>query len=254
MYHSERTGKIKFEEVNLSYDQFKEFFRDIYEYFEQRSYFREAFKKDFSLLLPNPKAYFFKHTGSLNIYPIDENYQNYDQNTMFTVIEILHRYVQEENDVYGLSTNRIQKKFRDEFNNFLRFLDNGYEITDQGNIITSSNEGIRVMINKDLPDDASNEAKLQVETAIKLFYHYTTNDEQKKKAINILADILEPLRENIKSITYKEHDKMIFGIVNTCKIRHNNEKQLNDYNKDVWYEWMFHYYLSTVHAILRLNN
>lgn len=53
--------------------------------------------------------------------------------------------------------------------------------------------------------------------------------------------------------TSNEHDKMIFGIVNSYKIRHNNDKQFDEYNKKVWYEWMFHYYLSTVHAVLRLT-
>ena len=64
--------------------------------------------------------------------------------------------------------------------------------------------------------------------------------EQKKKAINILADILESEREEVKDtlnaeyeVPKNEHDKLIFGIVNGYNIRHNRADQKNDYSKEM---------------------
>lgn len=104
-----------------------------------------------------------------------------------------------------------------------------------------------------LPEHTSDTVTEQVETAIKLFFKYNSNMEEKRKAINILADILEPYRKDLKEFTTNKHDKIIFGIVNDYGIRHNDLKQIDDYEKPIWYECMFHYYLSTVHAVLRLK-
>lgn len=69
----------------------------------------------------------------------------------------------------------------------------------------------------DLPDSVY----LQLATATEMYYRFDANLEQKKKAINILADILESEREEVKDLLNaeyelpkNEHDKLIFGIVN----------------------------------------
>ena len=47
-------------------------------------------------------------------------------------------------------------------------------------------------------------------------------------------------------------DKLIFDIVNNFEIRHHNPKQSGNYDKAIWYSWMFHFYLATYHAVVRL--
>lgn len=81
----------------------------------------------------------------------------------------------------------------------------------------------------------------------------------KKKAINILADILEPLRENLKELLNNEyevnknsHDKLIFEVVNQFNIRHNNQKQITGYSREIWYDWMMQYYTSVIITYYRL--
>ena len=88
-----------------------------------------------------------------------------------------------------------------------------------------------------------------------------SNLEQKKKAINILADILESEREEVKDILNaeyevpkNEHDKLIFGIVNGYNIRHNRADQKSDYSKEIWYDWMMQYYTSVIIAFYKLKN
>lgn len=101
----------------------------------------------------------------------------------------------------------------------------------------------------------------QLTTATEMYYRFNANLEQKKKAINILADILESERDEVKDIfnaeyeaPKNEHDKLIFGIVNGYNIRHNRADQKSDYSKEIWYDWMMQYYTSVIIAFYKLKN
>lgn len=94
-----------------------------------------------------------------------------------------------------------------------------------------------------------------------VFYRFDSNSEMKKKAINILADILENVRDDLKNILNDEfqinknkHDALIFEMVNGYGIRHNNKNQKTDYSKEIWYDWMMQYYTSTIITYYRLKN
>jgi len=45
---------------------------------------------------------------------------------------------------------------------------------------------------------------------------------------------------------------MIFDLANNFAIRHHNPTQKSNYDKTIWYSWMFHFYLATYHAVIRL--
>lgn len=101
----------------------------------------------------------------------------------------------------------------------------------------------------------------QLATATEMYYRFDANQEQKKKAINILADILENEREEVKELLNAEyeipkndHDKLIFGIVNGFNIRHNRADQKSDYSKEIWYDWMMQYYTSVIITFYKLKN
>ena len=50
----------------------------------------------------------------------------------------------------------------------------------------------------------------------------------------------------------KKDEDAIFTIANKFHIRHSNPEQMKEYDKDIWYSWMFYFYLSTIHTLLRL--
>lgn len=61
----------------------------------------------------------------------------------------------------------------------------------------------------------------QLKSASRMYYRFDTDMEAKKKPINILADILEKVRDDLKEtlnqeydVSKNEHDRLIFGIVN----------------------------------------
>jgi hypothetical protein len=262
-YYGVRNGKIDLNDLKISFRKFRSFFLDTYFYFYNKNCFKLAFEGYHSrprLMAPSPEAFLFKHVGNRDVFPIEQYGDKLDQVTIFTLIEVLHQYIWNLDDLdildYGDifdTGNTAQTEFRNEINKFLIHLDDGYVLTEKGYIIDLPDDGLGNLITSDLPEHTSDTVTEQVETAIKMFFKYDSNMEEKRKAINILADILEPYRKDLKEFTTNKHDKMIFGIVNDYGIRHNDLKQIDDYEKPIWYEWMFHYYLSTVHAVLRLK-
>lgn len=254
-YYGVRNGVIDLGNLKISESRFRELFFDTYNYFENKGYFKlafEGYQSSPALLTPSPAAYFFSHVGEKKVFPIDEYYYRYDKVTMFIVIEILHKYIRII-EFYGFyEAETAQLEFRTVINKYLYHLDDGYELTEAGYIINRPEDGLTNLINSNLPEPTVDTVTEKVETAIKMFFKYDSNMEEKRKAINILADVLEPNADAIENLTTRKHDTMLFGIVNNYGIRHNNLRQKEDYDKPIWYEWMFHYYLSTVHASLKL--
>lgn len=263
-YYGVRSGKINLDDMKINFKRFREFFIATYTYFEDKGDFRLAFngyKARPRLMKPSPEAFLFSHVGNRDVFPIEQYGYKLDKVTIFTLIEILHQFIWSNDeledleflDIFSDNINSAQKEFRNEINKYLMHLDDGYELTEKGYIIDLPDNGLNNLIKSDLPEQTSDTVTLQVETAIKMFFKYDSNLEEKRKAINILADILEPYRDDLKNYTTSKHDTMIFGIVNNYGIRHNDLKQKEEYEKPVWYEWMFHYYLATVHAVLSLK-
>lgn len=263
-YYGVRNGKINLDDMKISFKRFREFFIATYFYFEGKGDFRLAFngyKGRPRLMKPSPEAFLFNHVGNKDVFPIEQYGHRLDKATIFTLIEILHEFIwpgdeledKEFQEIFSSNINTAQIEFREQINKYLMHLDGGYELTEKGYIIDLPDNGLSNLIKNDLPAHTSDTVTVQVETAIKMFFKYDSNLEEKRKSINILADILEPYRDDLKKFTTNKHDSMIFGIVNQYGIRHNDLKQIDDYEKPVWYEWMFHYYLSTVHAVLNLK-
>ncbi len=130
----------------------------------------------------------------------------------------------------------------------------GYELSLDGEIQELSKHGLEEIIDADLPVyDKENVNKL-VDSAISKFRSRKSNLNDKKSAIKDLADVLEFLRKKLKEykILSKSDDGNLFEIANSYSIRHHSEDQHRNYDKSIWYSWIFHSYLATIHAGIRL--
>jgi hypothetical protein len=56
----------------------------------------------------------------------------------------------------------------------------------------------------------------------------------------------------LQSALSKKDSSDLFNIVNNFEIRHHNPDQKTQYDKGIWYAWMFHFYLASYHATVRL--
>lgn len=274
-FYIHRTGKDN-KNFKISFNKVKEFFIETYLYYDNSNIFNEMFYGKWEekrgernlicppILCPSANVYFTIKLNDDKVFPIDDNYSRYSKEILFSVIEILYLNMGKYEKVEDFSYNteekyyyntEIREEFRETINSFLRFYEDGFYLSNNGLLLELPNEPILEIINKDVSDILSDEILKKFEAAIKMFLHFSTLVEEKRKAIAILADILEPLREEVKNIlndeldiNKKDSDSLIFSIVNKFQIRHNDEKQNKEYNNDIWFEWMFHYYSATIIA------
>jgi hypothetical protein len=274
-YYAERNSLID-EELNICFEELREYFVKVYRYFENKVCFEAATRGIWirpqwgdeyqaipPLFAPAPEIFFMNHLHSTRIYPIFEYYTYYTEVQFFTVIEILYDkisiYDYQEN---VLKTDEVKKEFATQINNLLQFYDGGYYLEpNSGTIVKGVNDSLKIMLTEDLKKIPSEDIMSQMRTAVKLYYRFDSDLEMKKKAINIMADILEPLRSDLKDIlnakleiNKNDHDKLIFEIVNGFNIRHNNSKQKTNYEHEVWYDWMMQYYTSVIITYFKLKS
>jgi hypothetical protein len=75
-----------------------------------------------------------------------------------------------------------------------------------------------------------------------------------KGVIRALADVFEWLKKtkSLASVLDNKDESAIFDLANNFAIRHHDPKQKRHYDSAIWYSWIFHFYLATYHAVVRL--
>ncbi len=276
-YYAERKDLLG-SNTEITFEKLKDLFFEVYWFFKRKNGFDVAEKGVWKkatnyweddrqiispLFAPSPEVFFLKHLNSEDIYPINMHCNEYSEEELFTVIEILYDNIAIYNsDQNCLETESIRKEFAIEINNILKFYAGGYFLeTNSGTIIKGRDEPLMNMLTEDLESYFNEDVITKMRTAIKLYYRFDSNMEVKKKAITILADILELVRNELKDILNEkfevnktDHDKLIFEIVNGFNIRHNNNKQLTAYEKEIWYDWMMQYYCSVIITFYKLKS
>lgn len=274
-YYAERHGLIT-EQLQIDFDELLKYFGQIYRYFGNKDYYKAAIEGVWKQIpytgdseqiiapsmAPSAEVYFATRLQSKKVWPIWEYIEEYDEATLFSVIEILYDHI----SIYNYDTEEIEcelprKEFAEQINNVLRAYNNGYYLEPtNGFIMKMPNGALREQLKYD-GSDLPNSVYEQLVAATEMYYRFDANQEQKKKAINILADILENEREDVKEvlnaeyeIPKNEHDKLIFGIVNGFNIRHNRAGQKGDYSREIWYDWMMQYYTSVIITFYKLKN
>ena len=167
--------------------------------------------------------------------------------------------------VYHYSTGKIDVKdekalFSEQISNLLRSYKDGYYLErSNGFIMEMPNKALQEQLSYD-GAELSEDVLEQLKSASRMYYRFDTDMEAKKKPINILADILEKVRDDLKEtlnqeydVSKNEHDRLIFGIVNEYHIRHNKADQKTDYSREIWYDWMMQYYTSTIITYCKLK-
>lgn len=273
-FYAERKGLIS-QELVLSLQELLDAFIQTYHYFHRKGAFDLAFKGVFDedrwtretihilppSMAPSPEVYFMTHLQDKQVWPIAEYYEGFTEEILFTVIEMLYAHI----GVYDFKTEKVETVeekalFAEQINNLLRAYKDGYYLeTSNGFVMELPNKALQEQLSYDgshLPAEVLE----QLQSASKMYYRFDADMEAKKKAINILADILEKVRDDLKEtlndeydVSKNEHDRLIFGVVNGYNIRHNKADQKTNYSREIWYEWMMQYYTSTIIAYFKLK-
>lgn len=269
-YYSVRTGKIT-PDQKINFEVLKKLFLITYKKLHSDGYFQKYFGIDCSdgfiegELGEDIGAMIFVNLRKDNLFPIWEKLPKYTEDDLFDMIELLHDHsskglngfyhqwnncgyhYQEFNDQEG------QKHFRDLMNPILKEYLNGFEISEGGEILMLSENGLSNLFEADIPTNDSQNIKDRINAAIIRFRRHRSTLDDRKDAIRELADVLEFLRPEVKKHLNKKDENDIFNIANNFGIRHHNNDQKTDYDKAIWYSWIFYFYLATIHSVLRLT-
>jgi len=268
-YYSVRTGKIP-PDQQVNFEVLKRLFLVAYNRLTSEGYFQKYFGIDCTdgylegLFGPNIDAHVFVNLKKENLFPVQANLEHYNEDDLFDMIEFLHDHCSKGvNGHYhswnGCGThfdefddNKGQESFRELVNPILQDYKDGFEISVHGEILMLPEKGLSNLFEAELPTDDHENIRKRVENATVKFRRHKASLEDRKEAIRELADVFEFLKTDVKQCLYKKDESDLFNIANNFGIRHHNPDQKVGYDKAIWYSWIFYFYLSTIHALLRL--
>ncbi|MFV0177785.1 hypothetical protein OBK27_12710 [Empedobacter falsenii] len=270
-YYSVRTGKIT-PDQQVNFEVLKKLFSVTYRKLESDGYFQKYFGIDCQdgyiprELGEDIEAIMFVNLRKDKLYPIWQNLPNYSEDDFFDIIEYLHDHCSKGLNGHYHSWNNCgyhyedfndtegQKHFRELLNPILREYKDGFEISENGEILILSDNGLSNLFEADIPTNDKENISNKINSAILKFRRHKSTLDDRREAIRELADVLEFIRPSIKEHLNRKDENDIFNIANNFGIRHHNKEQQTDYDKAIWYSWIFYYYLATLHAVLRMVN
>ena len=147
-----------------------------------------------------------------------------------------------------------KEEFREKANAILAEYKTGFELTPEGTILAIGTNGLQYILDAEIiPYDEAN-VDSKVRNAITKWRNRHLSLSEKCEAIRELADVFEWLKKtkNLTSVLDNKDESALFDIANNFSIRHHNPNQKTNYDPAIWYSWMFHFYLATYHAAIRL--
>lgn len=268
-----RTGRNPLT-AGFDLDTMRKLFREVFIYFEDEAYFQQSLgfecvdagyvagtlgqSLDGALLLALRKQ---------NLTPIRQKIAFYEEDDLFDVIEFLFDHCTKPTDRYfhsfsdcGWHTNPTmetfdrkagQAEFRAKLNPLLEAYGQGYELSAAGEVLALAEPGLAPLIDAPLPTPDADNVSVRVAAAQAKFRRHRSTDSDRRDAIRDLADVLEFLRPQLAGVLNKKDDAALFEIANRFAIRHHNPDQQGNYDKPIWYSWIFYFYLATIHAAVR---
>jgi len=246
-------------------------FIPLYNDLEEKGDFQEAFGHDCvdggyvpGKVGRDVNVHFALKLHKYHLWPIKENYLQYEESDLFDVIELLYDHISEplsgsSHGSYNCcwhysSFNKRdgQIYYRPRINELLSDYQEGYELSRDGEILHKAIPGAETLLNsKPLTYDTQNVDSF-VDEAVNCYKRARSSLTDKRNAVRVLADVLEFLRPKIKAVLTTADENDLFNIANNFGIRHHSKGQKTHYDQEIWLDWMFYYYLATVNTAIRL--
>ena len=269
-YYSERAGTHP---TGGKYDlpMLQDVVLEVWASLERDDYLQEAFgfwcpdERDVAGSLgPDIEGAIFLALRKRRMWPLDERVKHFDESDLFDMLEFLHDHVAAPVDGWMHQHNGCgmhyetfdfeegRAEFRARMNPHLADYREGYELSDEGEVVALGVPELAPLFHAGIPDGTPEPVRERMAAAISKFRRRDASREERRDAIRDLADVLEYLREPARKVITKKDESDLFNLANNFGIRHHNDKQQVDYDELVWFSWMFYYYLATIHALIRL--
>ncbi|HEY3277058.1 MAG TPA: hypothetical protein VGJ94_10595 [Syntrophorhabdaceae bacterium] len=266
-YYSIRTDKNK-NAKGFDLEELRDLFLRLYNQLDKDGYFAEAFgfycvDADF---IPgkvvDPQYEILVKLRKKDIWPIESYCKEYTEDDLFDVIEFLYDHISKPIDGTYHNWNQCgmhwetfdrdegQKYFSEKINELLSLYRNPFSFSGEGEVLHKAEKGLEKIFEADIPTNDKN-VQSRMDSAILRFRRHGSSLDDRRQAVRDLADVFEYLRPNLKTLLSQKDEADLFNIANNFGIRHHNEQQKTDYDTAIWLSWMFYFYLSTIHVVLR---
>ncbi len=185
-YYSVRIGKIS-SDSEVNFEVLKKLFLVVYKRLDTEGYFQKYFGIDCTdgyiegQLGCEIDAIVFLNLRKENLYPIIQNLPNYTEDDFFDMLEFLHDHCSKGfvssyhswnqcgYHYENFNDNAGQKHFREVMNPILKEFQNGFEISEKGEILVLSDSGLSTLFEADIPSNDDENIVLRVNDAIVKF-------------------------------------------------------------------------------------
>jgi len=267
LYYSQRVGTGP-NPKGLPLSDIESLFERVYLQLEEDGYFNEAFGfqcvdagyvegkiRDIALEI---LLAVHKH----NLWPISVKGTAYSEDDLFDMIEFLYQHVSKPIDgtlhsyancgMHWSSFNKSegQKEYRERINKVLDHHERKFELSASGDVLAEAEPGFERIFAADVPT-SDPKVRERIDAAVLRFRRHGSTFDDRRQAVRDLADVLEYLRPQVKTLLASNDERDLFNLANNFGIRHHNDQQKTSYDAQLWLGWMFYFYLSTVHVLLR---
>jgi hypothetical protein len=197
-----------------------------------------------------------------DLWPVESRAPGYSEDDFFDMIEFLYQQVSKPIDgtyhdwndcgMHWSTFNKAQGQtdYREKVNAVLVHYAKPFELSHAGEVLHKPEVGFEQIFEADVPSRDSNVVG-RINAAVLRYRRHGSTLDDRRQAVRDLADVLEYLRPKIKSLLTSADDKDLFNLANNFGIRHHNDQQKTSYDANLWLSWMFYFYLSTIHVVLR---
>lgn len=285
-YYSQRIGRQNNQKWNL--ETIKDVFLSTFEEFSANKYFGKSFGYyrgsgwAKGIICANDEneciqRYFLrKLKKDRSFWPINTCISFYTEEDLFDVIEITYDLIakpyarnpylvdnsskpatlsdfSDPDSIIEFNDTEGKNEFRIEINEFLLNYDEGFELSENGEIRLIGDKDLSNLFNEEVPSSGNEDIDHRIDKAISKFRHHRSSDDDKKTAIIELDQIREFLKKDLEVLNLTPDEKKLTEIANGYAIRHLNDKQKTEFDKSIFFTWLFSSYLSLIYLILRLR-
>lgn len=266
-FYSTRLGRNR-NSTGFAFDIVKKLFVELYKEMRADGYFNEYLGwhcVDQGFVegkTRNPGLDILLKVRTDGLWPVEEKYENYNEDDLFDVVEYLYTCVSEpERGTYhnfsdcGMHWETFdqvkgQKAYVRRMNEVIGLYCEPFELSDSGEVLRAAEEGFQPLFEANAPTNDQN-IQPKISSAVARYRRHGSSIDDRRVAVRELADILEYIRPKLKMVIDNKDEDDLFNIANNFGIRHHNAKQKTGYDAALWLSWMFYFYLATIHLVLR---